>query len=198
MQSDIFNYLGISNIDIAYIFIALIVLIIVLAIIDIVQGRKIKKMSLDFKKFMTGRNAESLETEIEEIVTDIKKLKGDNEKNGTDIKDIFKTLKLCYRKMGLIKYDAFHEMGGKLSFSLCMLDEENNGFIMNSVHSNTGCYVYTKEVIDGKSEIELGEEEEIALNKALTDPTSLMEKINEEKINKIKKDIERSANKEDA
>ena len=192
MQSEIFNYIGIGNIDIAYFFIGLIVLIIVLAVIDILQSRKIKKMSEDFKKFMTGENAESLEDEIHGIVDDIKKLKVDTENNTSDIKEIFKTLKSCYRKMGLIKYDAFHEMGGKLSFSLCMLDEENNGFLLNSVHSNNSSYVYSKEIIDGVSAIELGEEEEEALKKALSDPISIMEKMNEEKIKKIEKDIEKS------
>lgn len=198
MHSDIFNYIGIGNLDIAYFFIALIVLIIVLAVIDVIQSRKIKKMGEDFKKFMMGKNAESLENEISEIINDIKYLKENAEKNSEDIKEIFKTLKVCYRKMGLIKYDAFHEMGGKLSFSLCMLDEENNGFIMNSVHSNTGCYVYTKEIIDGHSSIELGEEEEIALKKALSDPVTIMDKINEEKINKIKQTVESTKNKENA
>ena len=88
-------------------------------------------------------------------------------------------------------------MGGKLSFALCMLDEENNGYLLNSVHSNNASYVYSKEIVDGSSAIELGEEESEALKKALSDPISIMEKINEEKINKIKKDIEKST-KEDA
>ena len=41
----------------------------------------------------------------------------------------------AYQKMGLVKYDAFNQMGGQLSFSLALLDENNNGFIINSVHS---------------------------------------------------------------
>ena len=198
MQSEIFNYIGIGSVDLAYFFIGLIVLIIVLLVIDILQDRKIRKMSEDFRKFMTGENAESLEDEIHGIVDDIKTLKVSSENNSSDIKEIFKTLKSCYRKMGLIKYDAFHEMGGKLSFSLCMLDEENNGYIINSVHSNNGSYVYSKEIIDGISAIDLGDEEEEALKKALSDPISIMEQINEEKIKKMEKDIEKSAKKEDA
>ena len=193
MQSEILNYIGIGNIDPAYIIIGLLVFIIVLIVVDIIQGKKIKKMSADFKKFMTGENAASLEDEIHGIVDDIKVLKEDSKENSDDIRQIFKTLKSCYRKMGLVKYDAFHEMGGKLSFVLCMLNEENNGYLLNSVHSNNASYVYSKEIVDGSSAIELGEEESEALKKALSDPISIMEKINEEKINKIKKDIEKSA-----
>ena len=68
---------------------------------------------------------------------------------------------------GIVKYDAYQQMGGDLSFSMALLDEENNGFIMNSVHSTEGCYTYTKEVRDGRCDLELGNEEKIALEKAV-------------------------------
>ena len=58
-------------------------------------------------------------------------------------------------------------MGGKLSFSLAMLNEKNDGYIINAVHSREGCYTYVKEIIDGNSIIALAEEEEQALQKAL-------------------------------
>jgi hypothetical protein len=67
----------------------------------------------------------------------------------------------------LVKYDAFNQMGGQLSFSLALLDENNNGFILNSVHSAEGCYSYTKEIVNGESSISLGEEEKQALNNAM-------------------------------
>ena len=70
-------------------------------------------------------------------------------------------------KMGLIKYDAFHEMGGKLSFSLAMLDQRDNGFIINAMHTREGCYTYIKEIVDGNSIIVLSEEEQKALNRAM-------------------------------
>ena len=60
-------------------------------------------------------------------------------------------------------------MGGKLSFSIALLDENNNGFILNSVHSAEGCYTYTKEIKNGNCKISLGEEEEKALKIAMGD-----------------------------
>ena len=59
-------------------------------------------------------------------------------------------------------------MGGKLSFSLAMLDEKNDGFVLNAVHSREGCYTYVKEIIDGNSIITLADEEQQALEAALT------------------------------
>jgi hypothetical protein len=69
--------------------------------------------------------------------------------------------------MGLVKYDAFNQMGGQLSFSLALLDENNNGFIINSVHSSEGCYSYTKEIKLGQCAIDLGAEEAEALSIAM-------------------------------
>ena len=58
-------------------------------------------------------------------------------------------------------------MGGDLSFALTMLDENNTGWILNAMHSREGCYTYVKEIINGESYINLGEEEKKALNKAI-------------------------------
>ena len=83
------------------------------------------------------------------------------------IKSLFEAMQLTYQKMGLIKYDAFNEMGGKLSFSLAMLDVRNNGFIINAMHTREGCYTYIKEILDGNSIIVLSDEEQKALDRAM-------------------------------
>ena len=57
-------------------------------------------------------------------------------------------------------------MGGKLSFSIAMLNEKNDGFIINAMHSREGCYTYIKEIIDGNSIIALADEEKEALEMA--------------------------------
>ena len=58
-------------------------------------------------------------------------------------------------------------MGGKLSFAIAMLNENNNGWIMNAMHSREGCYTYVKEIVNGESFVELSEEEAEALDKAI-------------------------------
>ena len=72
-----------------------------------------------------------------------------------------------YQKLGIVKYDAFNEMGGKLSFALAMLDNNNTGWIINAMHSREGCYTYVKEIVKGESYVELAEEEAEALDKAI-------------------------------
>ena len=68
-----------------------------------------------------------------------------------------------YQKMGLVRYDAFSQMGGQLSYSLALLDENDNGFIINSIHSTEGCYSYSKEIKNGDN-ISLSAEEAEALS----------------------------------
>ena len=90
-----------------------------------------------------------------------------NDDNEENIKKLFRNMQYSYQRMGLIKYDAFSEMGGKLSFSLAMLDVKNNGFIINAMHTREGCYTYIKEIVEGNSIIVLSEEEQEALNRAM-------------------------------
>ena len=87
--------------------------------------------------------------------------------NREKIKELSKKHESAFQKIGLVKYDAFTEMGGKLSFALALLDERNDGFIINSVHSSDGCYSYTKRVKDGDSQIALSNEEKVAVERAI-------------------------------
>ena len=90
-----------------------------------------------------------------------------NKANEKNIKKLFADMKFTFQKVGLVKYDAFNEMGGKLSFSLALLNQTNDGFVLNAVHSREGCYTYIKEIVDGNSIIVLAEEEQEALKMAM-------------------------------
>lgn len=123
-------------------------------------------------KFMLGKDGANLEKDIMTLYEDNKYMKLSIDKNREDIKQLFKKHETTFQKVGLVKYDAFTEMGGKLSFALALLDEKNNGFIMNSVHSSEGCYSYTKRVKDGDSQIALSNEEKVAVERAVNGNTS--------------------------
>ena len=80
---------------------------------------------------------------------------------------IKKNLQLVYSKYGVEKYDAFDDVGGKLSFALAMLDKDNTGLILNAVHSRDNCFLYLKEIVKGESYVMLSQEEVEALRKAV-------------------------------
>ena len=72
-------------------------------------------------------------------------------------------------KYGIVKYDAFDDVGGKLSFALAMLDSNNSGFILDAIHSRDNCFLYLKEIVNGESYIMLSDEEIRALKEAVND-----------------------------
>ena len=80
---------------------------------------------------------------------------------------IVKNFRVIFSKYGVEKYDAFDDVGGKLSFALALLDKENTGLILNAVHSRDNCFLYLKEIVKGESYVMLSQEEVEALRKAV-------------------------------
>ena len=158
---------GLFSVPTLYVLIGIIVLLIVAIILSIVAIAKSSAMKKKYNIMMEGSEGKSIEKIIKEYTDDVKLLKETYENNTKSIKDIYDKMQYTFQKVGIVKYDAFHEMGGKLSFALCMLDKVNNGYIINVMHSNNGCFAYIKEVVDGKSYIELGDEENQALQQAV-------------------------------
>lgn len=157
-------YLGIESDYILLGFAGLSVILFIIILINAIQMHKLKKK---YKMFMDGKNAKTLEETIMSRMDQIEYLISSNQKNENDIKSIYQNMKSVFQKVGLVKYDAFQEMGGKLSFSLALLNEVNDGFIINAMHSREGCYTYIKEIIDGNSVIALADEEKEALDMAM-------------------------------
>ncbi len=139
------------------------VILFILYIVNVVQMANLKKR---YKIFMSGKNARSLEKTLIDRLNQVDSLIEANATNEKNIQQLFSNMKFTFQKVGLVKYDAFNEMGGKLSFSLALLNETEDGFVMNAVHSREGCYTYVKEIIAGNSVIILSPEEKEALDMA--------------------------------
>lgn len=157
------KYLGFDS---DYIIIGLVAVILILFIMLIANMVQIKKLKNRYNVFMSGKTAKSLEDTLLKRLDQVDELIAANSANEKSINTIFDKMKGTFQKVGLVKYDAFHEMGGKLSFSLALLNEQEDGFIINAVHSREGCYTYIKEIIGGNSIIVLAEEEQEALDMA--------------------------------
>ena len=158
------NLLGFDS---DFIIIGLLVLTVILFILWIINVSKISKLKKDYDVFMSGNDAKSLEDSLIARLTQVDDLLKENDQNHQSIDAMFIKQKSAFCKHGMLKYDAFDEMGGKLSFVLAILNENNNGYILNVVHNRDGCYTYVKDIIDGNSVVTLSKEEEEALQKAL-------------------------------
>ena len=131
------------------------------------QRHDIKMLQFRMKRLMNGKDAESLEDQIAFLIKDHKTLKQVVDLSKKDIEVLFHHMDRAYQKTGLVKYDAFQQMGGQLSFCLVLLDMNNNGFIINSVHSTEGSYCYTKEIKNGEEDTSFSKEEKKALAMAM-------------------------------
>ena len=169
---DIFEIL---NNNLTYIILGLIGFALFLFILIIVLLVKQRKLNKKYRNFMSGADGVSLESQIFNRFREIDDLKVDSKAVKAELGKINDNLMVTYQKVGVVKYDAFKEMGGKLSFVLALLDKNNNGIILNSVHSSReGCYTYLKEIIKGESFLELSGDEKKALDMAINS-TNYME-----------------------
>lgn len=155
-----------TGIDAAYILIGIIVVLLILLILTITALCKLKKLHRKIDRFMRGKDAESLEDTIASCIEKCETVDQVNQMLREDIIGLRKNQRMTYQKMGMVKYNAFREMSGNLSYTLALLDQKDNGFIINSVYGNEGGYSYIKEIVNGESEILLSEEERAALEKA--------------------------------
>lgn len=162
--SDIFEQLGVGTDLIVAI---LLILVLIQFILIIVIFSKYSKLNKRLSRFTTGNDAANLEQVIVKRFNEIRQVVKNEKNQNRDIKAINDKFLTTFCKIGLVKYDAFKEMSGKLSFSLALLTENHDGIIITSMHSREGCYTYCKEVTNEESYYILSEEERLALNVAM-------------------------------
>jgi hypothetical protein len=141
--------------------------VIALLVALISSNKKVKALNQKYEAFMKGKDAESMEDRFLDSFQEIERIQKILKAQKAEIGKLDKRVKKSYQKIGLIKYNGFAGMGGMASFALTLLDETNDGFILNAIHSREGCYPYIKEVKDGKCETTLGQEERNSLEMAL-------------------------------
>lgn len=164
MESSILNALGIDpGIIIIIVLLAILMIFLYLLKVSMTMTRFMKK----YRTFMRGQDGISLERSFQNRFKELDLLSENSKNHMEEIRHLKEIQNQTLNKTAIVKYDAFKEMGGKLSFALAMLDKENTGFVLNAIHSREGCYTYIKEIVKGESYVVLGEEEKEALRQAV-------------------------------
>ena len=163
-MSGIFENLGIDS---GIIIIILLILVVFLLVRSISYNMRLSRLERRYKIFMKGSDAQSLEKVFARKFAQIDRLYEAKEDHDHDILFLKKNMEKMFNKYGVEKYDAFDDVGGKLSFALALLDKENTGLILNAVHSRDNCFLYLKEIVKGESYVMLSQEEVEALRKAV-------------------------------
>lgn len=139
------------------------VLDIVLVIYVLNINMKYKRLERKYRLFMKGEDGISLERELNRKLKRIEKYAKNTNSIDAEIENLKTNQKHSLHKYGVVKYDAFEDVGGKLSFALALLDDYDSGFVLNAVHSKENCFLYIKEIVRGESYIMLSNEEIEAL-----------------------------------
>ena len=98
--------------------------------------------------------------QIQRLERAIRALHGTDKKQQTQIEG-------SVRNVALLRYDAFEDVGGRLSFSCALLDDQGNGVVLTSINGRQETRVYAKPVTQGTSSHNLSLEEDEAIRRAL-------------------------------
>ena len=143
------------------------VLVLILIVVFLNVSLALHRLNRKYTMFMKGADGQSLERMFSQKMKEFERLARANEDNSLELRQMKSVLKKTPTKYGIVKYDAFDDVGGKLSFALAMLDAENTGFILNAIHSRDNCFFYIKEIVNGESYTLLSSEETDALRQAV-------------------------------
>jgi hypothetical protein len=133
---------------------------------------------------------------LEEIISQFEDLKKHFSQVLAQMENLKKDHQFTIQKIGLIRFNPFFEVGGNQSFSLALLDGNNNGVVLTSLYTREGNRIYGKPIKNGKSEYLLSQEEEAAIAKAInsTLSNSQIKSKNENKKSKFNSKTARGSN----
>ena len=149
-----------------YIVAGLGVLIVILMIMVCVNMAKLRSLKNRYEKFMAKEDI-NLEELLVQYTKKLNVLLQNEKEMQASIEHMEKVVGSCVQKVGVVRYQAIPNMGADLSYTVALLDENNDGVVFNGIYGRDGCYTYAKPIKDGKSTYNLSEEEEQAIEQAM-------------------------------
>jgi hypothetical protein len=127
----------------------------------------IVKQNTFFKSFTEGISKNDLKTILQNIAGAMKKVSEEMNRQDGEIKSLDNLGRSHLQKIGFVRYNPFADTGGDQSFCLCLLDAQNNGFVLSSLHSREQTRIYAKAIGKGQAKgYELSKEETQAVDLA--------------------------------
>lgn len=146
----------------------LFIIVIVLAVLYITSVINLKKLRTSYSKFMNKLgNGNNLEEMLQNYIKKVETVEARNEEIISYCKIIDYNIKRCSQKIGIVRYNAFKDVGSDLSFALAILDDYNNGVVLNGIYARDSSNIYAKPIENGTSKYILSEEEKEAVNRAI-------------------------------
>lgn len=146
-----------------YITIVLIITTIILLIGLVVIVQSLNRLEKRYKKLTRGINNKNLEEIVTQYLDNIDSVKADTEAVKNQQLELEKRLNTCIQKVAIVRYKAFEDVGSDLSFSIALLNHNNDGVIVTGIYGRNDSTVYAKPIDKGISRYDLSEEEEQVL-----------------------------------
>ena len=137
-----------------------------LVILVLVLTIRLGRLSRVYRKLTQGTSGGNLEEHLvgySDQVRDVGERMKDLEARTTSLAD---SQRRCLQRVGMVRYDAFEDVGGEQSFSLALTDADRNGAVISSVYSRSDVRVYAKALANGRSSHPLSVEDQRALAEA--------------------------------
>ena len=144
------------------------ILNIVLLIWSIISNIRIRNIHNKDKIFMEKLgDGKNIKEDLDNYMRRVSSSEEEIRKLSLYYKELDEKTKNCIQKVGIFRYNAYKDTGSDLSFTLAMLDENNNGVVLNGIYSRETSNIYAKPVENGKSSYILSEEEQEAIRRAI-------------------------------
>lgn len=149
------------------VFIALIALILIGFIWNIIISAKLASLSSKYKKFMRGSSGKNFETMLLDHIGDIEAAIERVNILNEDLVNVKNQMDKCLQKCNIVRYNAFSDTGSDLSFSIAILDNFNDGFVITGIYGRNESFTYAKPISKGVSKYPLSIEEELVLKRSI-------------------------------
>lgn len=142
--------------------------IILLLILYITNVIKLSKINKNYSKFMEKLgNGNNFDEMLRAYIYEVEKVANKNEEIVSYCKELNRHIARCTQKVGIVRYNAFRDTGSDLSFALVLLNEHNDGVVLNGIYARDMSNIYAKPIENGQSKYTLSNEEKEALAKAI-------------------------------
>lgn len=142
-------------------------IILLLLILNIRIIFKVKNLFRKYNNFMENSSGENIEKQIEKYLLKSEDIINKSKQIEGHLNEIDRNLLYCVQKVGLVRFNAFDDTGSDLSYSLALLDGNNNGVVLTSLFTRDSSTTYGKPIIAGKSRYPLSAEEIKAIDNAI-------------------------------
>ena len=145
-----------------------VIITIILVLLIITMMAKLSSLNKKYKKFLEKlENGNNIEEDLETYMYRVEIVEKQNAEIANYVKTLDEDLTRCIQKVGIVRYNAFKDTGSDLSFTLALLDEHNDGVVLNGIYSREMSNIYAKPVKNGESSYTMSEEEKMAVQKAI-------------------------------